>query len=90
MRVDELLHSVARYLAGLDPKWRSARRFYFEKHAPRAVEKVRSLKERASGRRCPFCGRRFSRASGFVNHLLRLHRPELEAVVHEHPRAVEG
>jgi uncharacterized C2H2 Zn-finger protein len=72
IEADNLVHSIARFIAGLSPKWGNQR--YFERRRRSLViSKIIALKERAKGLQCPFCGRKFRRACSFVSHLVTVH-----------------
>jgi hypothetical protein len=75
--VRDLVKAVAsfiRWLAGLKPK--NGRRYYFERYSiPKEVlEQLEPF--RASGT-CPFCGKTFRCATGFVSHIIRVHYSEV-------------
>lgn len=73
---DKLVQSVARFLAGLKPKY--GKSYYFEKfrHAD-VLHKVMELKAKVKGFRCPFCGRTFKRSSSFITHIIMVHYHEV-------------
>jgi len=60
---DKLVHSVARFIAGLKSR-------YFTKYKRYCV-RVYGLF--IDGKTCPFCGKRFIRKSGLVSHIVRSH-----------------
>jgi hypothetical protein len=70
VEADKIVRSVARFLAGLKPKYGSA--YYFDKHTS-VVNKILTLKASIKGYECPFCRRKFRRVSSFVTHLVTIH-----------------
>lgn len=78
VEIDKAVGSLARFIAGLPPR-RGSTHFFLRHASPESLPRLLNLR---SGKRCPFCGREFRRASGFVYHLLRVHRAELEAALY--------
>ena len=72
------IHSLARWLAGLEPMF--GPRHYFERFS-----KLKKVAEKLLPYRglliCPFCKKRLVRASAFVNHMIKIHYRELEELV---------
>ncbi|MCI4436660.1 MAG: hypothetical protein JHC33_07635 [Ignisphaera sp.] len=75
---DKVLRSLARWLAGLEPLFGS--NHYFERYstAKKAIEKLAPYRGLLV---CPFCKKRFLRASAFVTHLIKVHAEELTALI---------
>jgi len=67
--LEKMVHSIARWLACLDPKW--GPRHYFKKYDIHRVEA--ELMPYLCTLQCPFCGERFTRPSGFITHVERRH-----------------
>jgi hypothetical protein len=74
--VDKIVHSLARWLAGLPPMW-SKNVYYFEKYTI-AKEIMRQLKPFRGTRICPFCKKRCKKISGFVTHIISKHWYDIE------------
>jgi hypothetical protein len=75
---DKVLRSLARWLAGLEPLFGS--NHYFERYST-AKKVVESLSPYRGLLICPFCKKRFLRASAFVTHIVKLHALELEELI---------
>ncbi|MEL9940721.1 MAG: hypothetical protein QW632_04075 [Ignisphaera sp.] len=75
---DKVIRSIARWLAGLEPLFGS--NHYFERYstAKRAIERLSPYRGLLI---CPFCKKRFLRASAFVTHILKAHDKELEELI---------
>ena len=75
---DKVLRSLARWLAGLEPLFGS--NHYCERYstAKRVVERLSPYRGLLI---CPFCRKRFLRASAFVTHLVKIHASELEELI---------
>ena len=74
--------SIARLIAGLPPS--SGRRYYVQRLSVHrcVLQKLGIDPEKPrKGYVCPRCGREFSRASGLVSHVLRVHGKYIEQVV---------
>jgi hypothetical protein len=79
---EALVRSVARFLAGLKPKRAANPGFYcFERYGRKVIERVYELKRIVVGLTCPFCRRRFKRSSGFVYHIVKMHRLDVEEFI---------
>jgi len=74
----KILHSVARWLAGLKPVFGS--KHYFEKYSySRCV--IEKLGAYRGARECPFCHKKFRRIAALVTHLIKFHSEELEEIL---------
>jgi len=83
---EALVLSVARFLAGLKPKRAATARSYrFERYGSEVVARVYELKRLVDGLTCPFCHKRFRRSSGFVYHIVRMHRLDVEEFIGVEP-----
>lgn len=71
---DMAVRAVARWLAGLEPKW--GRGYYFERYLG-SRELVRLLERYRGLRVCPFCNAVFRRVSGFITHVVKRHSREI-------------
>ena len=80
--LDEEIHSIARYIAGLGPMW--SNRYAFEKKLKKKLEAAKQALEklRASYPVCPFCEKRFKAKGGYVLHLIKMHRSEIAELIH--------
>ena len=74
----KLLHSIARWLAGLGPLF--GRRHYFEKYTNAECIASKLSKYRGCGT-CPFCGKKFRRLSALVAHIMKYHGDDVESLI---------
>jgi len=72
--LDKAVHSVARWIANLKPKY-GKRVHYFVRMG--AAEEIMRLPRSPDGKTCPLCGFRASSASGLVMHVLSRHKSEI-------------
>jgi len=71
----KVLHSIARWLAGLKPEFGD--RHYFERFSVSRCVMTKLERYRGSGV-CPFCGKKFKRLTSMVVHVVKAHGYELE------------
>lgn len=78
---EKILRSIARWIAGLKPKW--GKTFYFQRFAwwqcvvDRFLNDCRHYMSRGT---CPFCGKRIGRRN-MVWHILKSHRYQILEVI---------
>ena len=75
---EDAIHSIVRWLAGLEPMY--GLQYYFDRFKSK-VKVIEKLKQYRGLLICPFCKKRFVRASAFVNHMIKIHYRELEELV---------
>lgn len=81
--VDNVLRSMARYIAGCRKRTSYWRRLSLS-HLRKSLEALRKLAR--DGARCPFCGMHFRKKSALVSHLIRFHRYELLEILERNKR----